>query len=276
MSHVSDLCETFRSQSGLVWNRMAKASRVGLALSEETLTETALYEMALAHELDGKIAISLATKPQEARHGADWEWWLINGNMGVSFRVQAKRLFPNGRYQSLLKGPPDPYQQLNRLCRAARRDGHVPLYCFFNFDHPAASFDGWDGRCLHSYRAPSFWGCAFALPNGVLAATSNRLRDLRSYTRPWHKLVCNEESVGLRGAGIGFVHEMYRLAPLGTAGLDPVVARPVPEHVLRLIQMKRARSDQPDAPFLDGAYWEERSEVPEDIAGLVVFEDRAD
>jgi hypothetical protein len=45
---------------------MAKASRVGLALSEETLTETALYEMALAHELDGKIAISLATKPQEA------------------------------------------------------------------------------------------------------------------------------------------------------------------------------------------------------------------
>src|ERR1700730_4174070 len=108
VSHVSDLCETFRSQSGLVWNRMAKASRVGLALSEETLiTETALYEMALAHELDGKIAISLATKPQEARHGADWEWWLINGNMGVSFRVQAKRLFPNGSYQSLLKAPPD-------------------------------------------------------------------------------------------------------------------------------------------------------------------------
>jgi hypothetical protein len=40
---------------------MAKASRVGLALSEETLTETALYEMAMAHELDGKVAISLAT-----------------------------------------------------------------------------------------------------------------------------------------------------------------------------------------------------------------------
>jgi hypothetical protein len=53
---------------------MAKASRVGLALSEETLTETALYEMALAHELDGKVAISLATKPQEAKHGGDWEY----------------------------------------------------------------------------------------------------------------------------------------------------------------------------------------------------------
>jgi hypothetical protein len=53
---------------------MAKASRVGLALSEETLTETALYEMALAHELDGKVAISLATKPQEAKHGGDWKY----------------------------------------------------------------------------------------------------------------------------------------------------------------------------------------------------------
>jgi hypothetical protein len=39
---MTDLCETFRYQSGRVWNRVAKAPTVGMSLSDETLTETAL------------------------------------------------------------------------------------------------------------------------------------------------------------------------------------------------------------------------------------------
>jgi hypothetical protein len=114
---MPDLCETFRWQAGQIWNRMAKAASVRIALSEETITETALYEMALARHGDSTIAITLATKPQEARHGGDWEWWLIAGSSGISFRVQAKRLFQNGRYQSLLKPAPHPYAQLDKLAR---------------------------------------------------------------------------------------------------------------------------------------------------------------
>jgi hypothetical protein len=83
---------------------MQKASLLGMALGEETITETVLYEIALAHR-GGNFAVTLATKPQEARHGADWEWWLVKGNIGVSFRVQAKRLFRDGKYQSLFKPP---------------------------------------------------------------------------------------------------------------------------------------------------------------------------
>jgi hypothetical protein len=83
----------------------------------------------------------------------------------------------------------------------------------------------------------------------------------------------------LRGALIAVAPSRVGGEPISPTRLGKWLsrlARPVPEHVLRLIQMKRARYDQPDARFLDGAYWEERSEVPEDIAGLVVFEDRAD
>src|SRR6266478_2615816 len=97
---MSNLCATFRKEAGFVWNRMRKASHLGLALSEETITESILYSIALAH-LGKDIAIDLATKPAESKHGADWEWWFVKGNQGRCFRVQAKRLFPGGAYNSL-------------------------------------------------------------------------------------------------------------------------------------------------------------------------------
>src|SRR5260370_42373124 len=96
------LCQTFRKEAAIVWNRMSIAARLNLSLSEETITECALYNIALAHQ-SGEIVIRLATKPAEARHGADWEWWLVRGSKGFGFRVQAKRLFPDGRYRALRK-----------------------------------------------------------------------------------------------------------------------------------------------------------------------------
>jgi hypothetical protein len=91
------LCATFRREAGVVWNRMRTAAKLGLALSEETLTECALYNIALAHQ-GADIRIDLATKPAEAKRGADWEWWLIRGSNALGFRVQAKRLFADGSY----------------------------------------------------------------------------------------------------------------------------------------------------------------------------------
>ena len=100
---MTDLCQTFRWQAGRVWNRMKKAPGIGMALSEETLTETTLYEIALEHQFSGDIDITLAKKHQEAKHGADWQWWFMKGAEAIGFRVQAKRLFPDGTYQSLFK-----------------------------------------------------------------------------------------------------------------------------------------------------------------------------
>jgi hypothetical protein len=95
----------------------------------ETLTECALYNIAVAHQ-DKDIAIDLATKPAEKKHGADWEWWLVQGKKGLGFRVQAKRLFPNGRYKYLIGSKPNPYEQLDMLVSVSATAQLEPLYCF--------------------------------------------------------------------------------------------------------------------------------------------------
>jgi hypothetical protein len=65
---MPSLCQSFRKEAGFVWNRMQKAPRVGMSLSEETLTEFALLNIALAHART-KISIHLPTKHEEAKHG---------------------------------------------------------------------------------------------------------------------------------------------------------------------------------------------------------------
>jgi hypothetical protein len=126
---MPNLCATFRKEAGVVWNRMQTAAALGLSLSEETLTECALYNIAVSHQ-HTDIVIDLATKPAEAKHGADWEWWLVRGKKGLGFRVQAKRLFADGSYKSLTKAGANPYDQLDKLVAVSTNAGFEPLYCF--------------------------------------------------------------------------------------------------------------------------------------------------
>ena len=199
------LCQTFRKEAGVVWNRMRTAARLGLALSEETLTECALYNIAVAHQ--GKdIVIDLATKPAEKKHGADWEWWLVRGTKGLGFRVQAKRLFADGRFRSLTISGANSYQQLDKLISASATEGFEPLYCFFNFSHPHGQFNG-PNLCKRAYRAPSFWGCALACPNQVKNAQSIRLNKLKPLIHPWHMLVCEFAKINLLDAATAFLRK---------------------------------------------------------------------
>jgi len=199
------LCNTFRKEAGNVWNRMRTAARLGLSLSEETLTECALYNIALAHPT-GDILIDLATKPAENRHGADWEWWFLRGHKGLGFRIQAKRLFPNGCYNSLTSSGKKPYSQLDTLVAAAAREDLEPLYCFYNFSHPQGRFNA-SNTCLHSYRIPSFWGCTLAFPAQVKRAQSKQLNALRPLMHPWHTLVCDAAALDLLGAANQFISD---------------------------------------------------------------------
>ena len=287
---MPDLCETFRRQAGSVWSRMFKAPSLGMALSEETITETALYEIALVHQNLGDIDITIATKPAEKRHGADWEWWFIKGGRSVSFRVQAKRLFLDGTYRSLFKAPPNPYDQLDRLIHVANREGHIPLYCFFNFDQGVNYFDNWKGQCPHSYKGPSFWGCTLANPQEVRSKGSNKFVDLRPIMDPWHKLVCEHfyNRNSLPEAAIDFVKEAEGRGRR-TAQIPQL--REIPVSVRRLLEIKatrRAVVDDDINDYVDFTYYEESDREPptdgedapekepqEDApTGLIVFEDR--
>jgi hypothetical protein len=79
---MPDLCATFRKEAGGVWNRLDVAAKLGPFQSEETITETALYNIAVVHQ-SRDIVIDLAKKPTEGKHGADWEWWLVHGAQGL-------------------------------------------------------------------------------------------------------------------------------------------------------------------------------------------------
>ena len=252
-----------------MWNHMRKAASLGLSLSEQTLTESALYNIAVAHQ-DTDIVIDLATKAAESKHGADWEWWLVRGKkgLGLGFRVQAKRLFGNGRYSSLTKPGQNPYEQLDKLVSTSTGAGFEPLYCFFNFPFPDGQFNG-PNLCKHRYRAPTFWGCSLAFPDQVKNMQSTQLTKLRPIIYPWHLLVCESVNLDLIGAATHFVtvrgQRDHAISP-----------RELPIRVRRLIELGDRRRTADDRRYLDDAYWGSEGAPDEDIAGLVVFRDLRD
>jgi hypothetical protein len=260
---MTTLSETFRKEAGTVWNRMRKAARVGLSLSEETITESALYNIALAHQGNG-IVISLQTRQAEHRHGADWEWWIVRGNRGVGFRVQAKRLFREGDYRYLLKSGGARYQQLDTLVRESAREQLVPLYCFFNFDHrdlrPART-----NACNHDYRGRSFWGCALAFPAEIRHANSNTIADLQPLMRPWHQLVCQSGQADLLDAAIRFAQD-----GVPTGASQP---RHLPSRVWRLIEPPQFAAE---GTYLDDQNAEGKGDIPSGVCGLMIIHDMRD
>jgi hypothetical protein len=202
---MTDLCKTFRKEAGFVWNRMRQAAQIGISLSEETLTECALYGIAASHQHQD-IVVDLATKPAESKHGADWDWWFVRHGKALRFRVQAKRLYPDGTYRALKKSGQHPYQQLDKLVTASKGVGACPLYCFYSFQYPQVPFHGPNG-CKHSYRAPSYWGCSLGFPDQIKKTGSDRLKILRPFLYPWHVIVCQSAKVDLLTAAYRFVSE---------------------------------------------------------------------
>jgi len=68
---MSSLCSTFRRQAGWVLepNEGGPSQGWGIALSEETITETVFYEILKEHQSSSEIEISLA---KEARRRGAW------------------------------------------------------------------------------------------------------------------------------------------------------------------------------------------------------------
>jgi Family of unknown function (DUF6615) len=264
------LCHTFRKEAGAVWNRMQTAAKLGLSLSEETLTECALYNVALAHQ-GNDIVIDLATKAAEAKHGADWEWWLVRGGKGLGFRVQAKRLFANGQYRALYKSLTNPYEQLDKLVSVSKSTGLEPIYCFYNFRHPQGQFKG-PNWCKHPYRGPSFWGCSLAFPEEVKKLQSDQLAKLKQIMRPWHMLVCESANLDLLSAATNFVTTRGHRT-------DVTGPRELPNRVRRLVEMsdqRRTLDPEHRAAYLDDAFWQADSDTPDDVSGLIVVRDLRD
>jgi hypothetical protein len=272
---MSKLCSSFRREAGAVWNRMQTAAKLGISLSEETVTELTINNLAVEHK-QKNFRVDLATKHAESKHGADWEWWFTKGNQGICFRVQAKRLYPNGTYNSLIypKSKGIPYKQLDKLVQAASADGHEALYCFYNFPHAHITQTN-TNPCHHDYRRPSFWGCTLAFPHEVKAKGSNSIVALQPIMFPWHVLVCGTSAArSLPDSANDFV---------GRRGRSRLPLRDIPDRVRNLILLGDARRADGLGTFIDDEINVVDSDpaakatgLGGDLAGIAVFRDLRD
>lgn len=184
------------------WRRLEHGQPRGLAPSEESITDYVLFEL---HQQFPQILVHKPSKQEEARVGADWEWWIGSDTRWVCLRVQAKKFF--GHYYRYLshrtKGAGD--RQIDLLIEGCKRRGYIPYHVFYNGwggDH----FDGEDRAALHTNhryfphtqwqpmvirnpthpdgyevvalgeKNPRWWGCS-ALPSRFVV-------DLLRYSRP--------------------------------------------------------------------------------------------
>jgi hypothetical protein len=181
----------FRTEARRIWQDTAKAISFGLSQNEETITETMLLNLAKQCEGTGLCAIPYS-KATEKVNGADWEWWFTSNGEGVAFRVQAKRLFESGRYESL---KPKGSQIKNLISQASDK---VPMLAFYNFQAGIAKsmpFGSIPKGCdCSAYRRPSYWGCSLEPARIVETQGKTKFRDMHPNMIPMHCLFCQKIS----------------------------------------------------------------------------------
>lgn len=161
------IARALRNAAASVWRTSSSAfNNSNFVLQEETMTENFLLDL-IRQLPKAKFDAYLYSKSEEGRGvrgkaptGADFRI-AFSGADGstVEFQVQAKRLFPNGKYDGLDKLDTQWHQLMTNNA------GAFPLYLFYNFSpvfplHLHSTDYSSGGR----FRGPSFWGCAIAHP----------------------------------------------------------------------------------------------------------------
>ncbi len=108
--------------------------------NEETLTEIALVE--LGRRVGAVTVVQKPSRAVESREGHDWVWTVRSPRGFGTMRVQAKKLYPSGRYEKLnhhydvptTAGGTSKELQLERLIRTSHAQGHAPVYAMYNGD----------------------------------------------------------------------------------------------------------------------------------------------
>lgn len=144
---------------------LATAADTGMPLQEETITDMLLLQ--LTARCPGSIKVIPFAKREEAKVGADWEWWFCDRPKGVGFRVQAKRIFTDRWHFNSLKFPVRGPSQTDILIEEAR-EGVVPLYCFYVFQ--SRSIIRWNSRSI----VPRAAGSCAPTPSRGSEASSQR------------------------------------------------------------------------------------------------------
>lgn len=193
----SNLCASFRRLSTWTWNQLTDACVFKVPCSEESTTESLLLKLAKWHRHG--LQIRAYSKQVEGTGtkatggiptGADWSFWVVGPKgRGIEIRLQAKRQFKDGRYQSL----DGTSQQIKDLWD--NRGKAVPLYLFYNgdfaHDQHSARWPMWTGcgSCRIRFRGQTAWGCSVTSLRDVWGKVRPYPAAL-PIQRPWFCLVC--------------------------------------------------------------------------------------
>ncbi len=171
-----------------------------MAYNEETVTENLLLELAERHS-GRNLEIRSYTKPEEGTGtkatnnlptGADWAFWFGDtNNKGIELRIQAKRLFNSGKYESL-DGNGQQIEHLMKNCGSA-----IPLYVFYNSKAlhknrfvDETFFGNLEYFHNHHFHYHTNLGCTFA-PVTSIPQKNKPLHNEINRMYPWHVLVCH-------------------------------------------------------------------------------------
>lgn len=180
---MKQLRDAMRKEAGRVWREKAEAEQLGLFMNEETITETVLFSLAREH-LTSELRITPYKKQAEKKNGADWEFWFAKGNLGIGLRVQAKRIFDDRTYQSLIPSSP---QTRNLISNS---NGRYPVFVFYNDSQSFPHTNYCKTRC--GYKGPSYYGCSIASAYSVKSSRTNQAASLVRMMAPWHCLLCDK------------------------------------------------------------------------------------
>jgi len=254
------LCQSFRRLSSWTWSRLSEVERLGLSFSEETVTESLLFHLAKWHRHD--LSIKAYNKQEEGRRkvakgviptGADWSFWVVGpSGKGIEIRLQAKRQFPSGKYESL-NGKS---KQINDLWN--NRGKAVPFYLFYNgdfaHDKHGARWPIWTGcgSCGIRFRGQTAWGCSVTSLRNVWGKVSPYPAELLEQ-RPWFCLVCagcwsTSGAVDLPSRMIALANSMYSAdnnadCPDDMKQADFGVAHEVAPSWVRLLESEEGSDD---------------------------------
>jgi hypothetical protein len=239
------ICDLFQSASDHIWELLGFASKNGVQLGEETITDLLVLYLKLGFRNSSKEVINGFNRRQEGKNGADWELWLHGaGKRTLGLRIQSKILFnASSRYKNL-HYPPHKTKtpQIDRLKMDAARVGAIPIYCLYSYWKknstvvPRTLCSG----CDNHYRHP--WGLGLLSVNQVLALKSNQedsLTKVLSQMTPLECLFCK-----IQADGLSVTENAY--AYLEENGFtEPSLAfKSVPAYVQILIESKQRNSNE--------------------------------
>ena len=115
------------------WRRLSLAQSLGSRFGEETITDLLVLEM-LQYQRSNAFRVFHPNKILESKWGADLLVWILRRSGGSRFlAIQAKKLYPSGRYEALNHRSSSGVRQIDLLEDFACQFNAIPLYLLYNY-----------------------------------------------------------------------------------------------------------------------------------------------